>query len=109
MPTPTATETQCETTIVKAARQFGWLVHGTRAARMQKGNFKVALKGDRGFPDLILVKPPCIIIVELKRKPNKVEPDQQRWIDALAACGLDTRIIWVPEQQDDLIRELVTR
>lgn len=103
-----ATETACEKTIVQAARQFGWLVHGNRPARDRKGAFSVALKGDKGFPDLILCRPPHFIVVELKRKPNKVEPEQQRWIDALTASGIMVEVVWVPEEQDELIRRLVT-
>jgi hypothetical protein len=45
-------------------------------------------------------------VVELKRKPNKVEPAQQAWHDALAAAGINTEVVWVPEGQATFIESL---
>ncbi|CAN5668110.1 hypothetical protein BH24ACT5_BH24ACT5_30640 [soil metagenome] len=98
-------ETECERTIVEAARMLGYLVHGSRPATSQKG-WRTPLKGDRGFPDLVICGHGHCFMVELKRKPNRIEPAQQAWFDVLTAAGIDVRVVWVPEQQQQFIDTL---
>lgn len=105
-----ATELQCETTILDAAARCGWLRHGERTVRVNAGarGYATPVKGDVGFPDLVLAHRtlPLVVIVELKRTPNTVEPDQQLWIDRLRAAGLDVRVWWVPEDLDACLEYL---
>lgn len=109
------TELQCEALIIKTAREWGWLVHGeaTVNARFDREDRHVtAIKGDPGWPDLVLAHPLArrLIVVELKRPPNvKPSENQQRWINTLRACGVDVRVVLVPDQQDALIHELITK
>jgi len=95
------TELQCETTIIAAARRAGWLVHGERTVRIGTAAraYATPVKGDPGFPDLILTHKvmPIAAAIELKRRPNRVEPQQQVWHDRLRAAGWDIRVWWVPE------------
>lgn len=110
------TELQCQDTIVQTAMANGWLVHGARAARTADG-WRTPVQGHPGFPDLVLVLPDLsgIAFVELKRKPNQVEPDQQRWIDAFTAVAsrapgvVGVSVWWVPEQMDDINRYLIEK
>ena len=101
-------EAECQRTIVEAARVGGWLVHAERPAQTA-GRHMTPIQGNRGFPDLVLVheRRHQVVVVELKRKPNRLEPDQQKWIEALAVSGVDARVVWVPEQLDDFVRFLV--
>lgn len=104
------TEPDWEKQVVKHARDHGWLVHGTRAGRDRKGRTAVQLKGDPGFPDLVLCRPPHFIIIELKNSERAgagLEQDQVKWIDAIAACGIKVDVVWVPREYDELIRRLV--
>jgi hypothetical protein len=95
-----ATELECEATIIKSAKMAGWLVHGSRVA-YSRGKFSTPIKGHAGFPDLVLVKGERLIIVELKRRPNKVEPEQEVWLKAFAQVpGVESYVVWVPDQQD---------
>ena len=96
------TETECERTIIAAAHMLGYLVHGSRPATSQKG-WRTPLKGDPGFPDLVITGHNRCFIIELKRKPNRLEPAQLAWIDALHDAGVDVATWWVPEQQQQLI------
>lgn len=98
------TELQCQQTIVDAARKCGWLVHAERPALARSGKWSTPVQGHAGFPDLVLVTPDrrSVHFVELKRKPNKVEPAQLVWLDALRAVGertpfVRTHVWWVPE------------
>lgn len=55
----------------------------------------------RGWPDLVLCRPPEVLFVELKGERTRVTPDQQQWLAALTACGLETHL-WRPSDFDDL-------
>ena len=108
-----ATEAECEDAIVKAAMYLGWRVHAERAAKT-KGSWRTAIKGDPGYVDLTMVhrQQRRIIFAELKRRPNKVEPEQQRWLDALAEVAAQTPhfvealVVWVPEDMQTFINHL---
>jgi VRR-NUC domain len=102
------TERECQDTIVEAARWGGWRIFGVRPART-KHSWETPIFGDKGWPDLVLVRGERILAVELKRTPNKPEPEQVVWLEVLAAAGVDARLVWVPEEMDDLVAELVRR
>lgn len=102
------TEAQCQATIVAAAKLLGWKVHATRQAMTRRG-WRTPVQGHAGFPDLVLVRGSQLRMVELKRKPNRVEPEQQEWLVALAAAGVDVSVAWVPEQMPALLAELAER
>ena len=100
------TEDQCEDTIIDAAKLAGWRVHVERRSRTKDG-WATAIKGHKGWPDMTLAHPDGrLIVVELKRKPNKPTPDQEAWLSTLRACGVDARIVWVPEELDALLSEI---
>lgn len=106
-----ATEADCQRAVIVAARYAGWLVHHTRPARSARG-WRTPLTGDPGFPDLVLVsrRPPGrLLVVELKRRPRRPTHEQQAWLDALSAAGVDARLVYVPDQLDDLLAELTER
>ncbi len=96
-----ASEAECQATIVQAARLSGWLVHAERPAATGRG-YRTPIQGTPGFPDLVLVHPRSnvVLFVELKRRPNSVEPAQQTWIDALNAAHVEAHVVWVPEGLD---------
>lgn len=103
--TERATERQCEDTIIEAARMLGWRVHAERPAQSGKG-WRTPIRGDAGWPDLVLARGRRLIFAELKRKPNKVEPAQREWLDALAATGVEAHVVWVPEGMTAFLAEL---
>ena len=51
----------------------------------------------RGFPDLVLmrVRPPRLLVVELKSARGKVTDAQADWLAAFDACGVE-RYVWRP-------------
>lgn len=106
MATGEATELQCEQTIIHAAKVLGWKVHGTRTA-FTRGRHTTPIKGHVGFPDLVLCRPPHLWLVELKRKPNRPEPAQLEWLNALDGCpGVQAFVLWVPQHLDEFCRFL---
>lgn len=75
--------------------------------RLAMSSMKRMRRGDRdwpdkGFPDLVLVKPPRIIFAELKAPNGRISPEQAQWHDALRACGLNV-YVWKPADMDDII------
>lgn len=102
-----ASELACQVTIVEAAQWHGWRVHAERAARRADGEWRTAIQGNVGFPDLVLVKGPRLLFVELKRKPNFLTEDQSIWGHRLSAAGADWRVVWVPEGVDRFIEDVL--
>lgn len=103
------TEQQCQDKIIDAAKLGGWLVHAGRPARTANG-WATAIQGHAGFPDLVLVHPRRgVRFVELKRKPNKLEPAQAEWLNQLNAAHVRAHVLWVPEQMDEFIAWLTER
>jgi hypothetical protein len=95
-----AHEVDCEATILEAAQIGGWRRHGERPAQSKKG-WRTPIKGEAGWPDLILVKTGNMLAVELKRHPNEVEPEQLAWLRALDRVpGVLGLVVWVPEDMD---------
>jgi len=100
-----ATEDECEDTIVAAASLLGYRVHVERKARTRRG-WRTPIKGHPGWPDLVIVGHGRLIVAELKRKPNRLDPDQAVWLDALrnvTGSVLDVQLLWVPEQMQSFI------
>lgn len=107
MKAPIATEDQCEDAIIDAARRCGWRVHAERKAG-SGNNWRTPIKGDRGYPDLTMVKGETLLFIELKRDVTGViGPGQNEWLDALDNVpGVRAMVIWVPSEQDRLIAAL---
>lgn len=57
---------------------------------------------DKGFPDLVLLKPGRLILAELKSPKGRIEPEQKEWHDLFASVGLPVHI-WKPADIDDII------
>lgn len=106
---PRASESQCQATIVDAARRGGWLCHAERTSTTAGGRWMTAIQGDVGWPDLVLVRHHEAVFLELKRRPGRVAPAQQTWLHALRAAGLRAGVVWVPEGVDQLVDFLLAR
>jgi hypothetical protein len=77
------TEAEFTDAVLKWAKVYGWRRFHVR------GDTRRLIQGDVGFPDLVLVRPPRLIFAELKVGKNKVAPEQQAWLDALAENSED--------------------
>ncbi|GIV20237.1 MAG: hypothetical protein KatS3mg023_1988 [Armatimonadota bacterium] len=56
-----------------------------------------SLHSPAGFPDLVLVRPPRVLFVELKTGRRKPTPAQQRWLTQLGACPQVEVYLWTPD------------
>ena len=77
------TEAQWQTTVVEAAELFGWWVFHDHDSR----------RNQAGFPDLVLIRPPRVLFLELKRETGKLTRAQDEVLGMLAECpGVETRV-----------------
>lgn len=94
----TVSEKALQSWIIDLAKVTGWRVaHFHDSRREVRPGIFVGDKEAKGFPDLVLLRPPEILFWELKRQgpPSAASPspEQQRWLDELTACGLEARVI----------------
>jgi len=93
-------EASLQSTIIAAAREHGWLVHHDEPAMTAKGRWLTNVRGDPGFPDLVLARDGEVIIVELKAMHGRWQKGQREWLHALGAQVLR------PDRMDSLIARL---
>lgn len=90
-------EAQFQKRIVQIAKRNGWLVFHPKKTRLPNGAWVTPFIGDAGFPDLVLVRPPKLLFVELKKQNGQPSKDQIRWVESLRACGVDA-FFWRPDE-----------
>ncbi len=95
------TEATLQTRVIDLAKAMGWLVNHTRPARKLDGSWSTPIQGDKGFPDLVLVRPPFTIYAELKSEKGRPTDEQATWIERLRKCGLDVRV-WRPSDMREI-------
>ncbi len=81
-------EAEWQRTVRRWAKDLGWTVYHTQ----------YSIGADRGFPDLVLIRPPKLIFAELKSNKGKMRPEQEDWLNNLRACGLPA-YIWRPSDE----------
>lgn len=67
------TERELAEAVVAAALTFGWMAYRTW----------LSIRSPKGFPDLVLLRAPRLLFVELKREKTKPTPAQWAWLEAL--------------------------
>lgn len=96
-----------QTKIVKFAREHGWKVHHTRPARKADGSWSTPIQGDKGFPDLVLLKRATdgstkAIAVELKSQRGATTPEQDEWLDLFRGIPSVHVAVWRPLDSDEI-------
>lgn len=80
---PNASERDLQTAVVQLARIQGWQPYHTWTS----------IRSEPGFPDLVLIRPPQILVVELKSATGKVTAAQRKWLDLFAACSVPALVV----------------
>lgn len=95
-PIPPLTEAQWLRQVVDLARLLGW----------QTFHPWLSIHSERGWPDLALVRPPRLILAELKTDRGKTTPAQEHWLALLRECpGVETAL-WRPSDIDQVAEVL---
>ncbi len=98
-------ESAFQTCLVNWARKHGWLVHHARTARESSGRYATPIQGDKGFPDLVLVKEGRVVFAELKSERGRIKPDQVRWRDAITKGAVEY-YLWRPSDWERILEVL---
>jgi hypothetical protein len=82
----TVTEKALQDAVYDCARRLGWMAYHVFDAR----------RSTPGFPDLLLIRPPRLIVAELKTEKGRLSAFQEAWLDKFRAIdGVET-YIWKP-------------
>jgi hypothetical protein len=77
------TEKQWQQTVVDAAQLLGWWTYHPHDSR----------RSTPGFPDLLLIRPPRVVFLELKRETGRLTPAQREVLGLLAGCpGVESHV-----------------
>ena len=80
--------------VVDLAKILGWSVYHPW----------LSIRSERGWPDLALVKPPRLVLAELKREKAKLSPSQEKWLSMLSGCPQVEVYVWRPSNLDAIAR-----
>jgi hypothetical protein len=80
--------------VIQRAKSLGWFIFHALPGQGRNKHLTLFI-GKRGFPDLVLCRPPRLLFVELKSEKGRLSKDQQEWLDALRACGVEV-YVWRP-------------
>ena len=72
------TEADFQATILQAADLFGWWHYHVADSRRSRP----------GFPDLVLIKPPKVIFLEVKRETGRLTGYQAEVLSMLSDCSV---------------------
>lgn len=92
-------ERQLSDGVASLADLFGWMRYHTHDSRHSAP----------GFPDWILIRPPRLIVTELKSQNGKVTEAQQLWLHAWAQVQGAEVFVWRPADWVDGTIESVLR
>jgi hypothetical protein len=94
-------ETQWRADVKRLARSGGWAIYYT----------PYSLGATPGWPDLALVKPPRVVLAELKTRRGRVRAGQEDTAYLLERCERVEYHLWRPENEGDVAAtlELPTR
>lgn len=81
------TERQLQDAVVECATLLGWRTYHVYDSR----------RSQPGFPDLVCVRGPRLLFVELKTAKGRLSPAQLQWLDDLTATAAEV-FTWRPEQ-----------
>jgi hypothetical protein len=98
------TEQQFTNALLMWAKVYGWRRFHVRNSGM---GGKSQVQGDKGFPDLVLVRPPRLIFAELKVGKRKLTDEQLLWEVDLLRVGLPVeQYSWRPAQWSAILKVL---
>ena len=92
----TMNERELQSAVKTLAKLNGWLTYHNPDSR----------HSDPGFPDLVLVKPPNVLFVELKSYSGRIRPEQVVWAEGLERSEKVHYRMWKPEHFDEAVEVL---
>lgn len=92
--------------VIDMAHKLGWWVAWFRPVRVQREGgsvyYETPIGADgKGWLDLYMTRGERAVVAELKVGQNKVTPEQQEWIAAHRATGVEV-YVWTPQDQHEI-------
>jgi hypothetical protein len=72
-------EKELQNNVIDLAKQCGWMVMHTRPAKLANGEYRTALQGNKGAPDIFMARHGRLIITELKSEKGELTGEQINW------------------------------
>jgi uncharacterized membrane protein (DUF2068 family) len=98
------TEQQFTNELLKWAKAYRW-----RAFHVRNSGFggNTQVQGDKGFPDLVLIRGARLLVAELKvakagTKAGDAKPEQLVWLEMFKQVGAET-YTWHPQQWSEIL------
>lgn len=89
--------------VMDLARLMGWhRAHFRTAYQPGAGKWVTPMSGEKGFPDLVLVRPPRLIFAELKSDRGRTTDDQDEWLSLLAQVPHIEVYLWRPRDLEQI-------
>lgn len=82
--------------VIELAQLAGWRIYHTWSS----------LHSPSGFPDLVCVRPPRIVMIELKSERGRISRPQQEWLTALERCPGVEAYVWRPRDWEAVVEIL---
>jgi hypothetical protein len=99
------TGTQLQQQIIDLAHLYHWRVAHFRPALTAKG-WRTPVSADgRGFPDLVMVRMPRVIIAEIKGR-DVLTFEQKEWIAEFRQCPGVEIYVWKPQDWGEIEKVL---
>lgn len=93
------TEAELQRAIVEAAELGGWLWYHVPDSR----------RAPAGFPDLVLLRPPELLLIECKAAKGRVSDAQRAWLEAFDAVEVISAGVIRPDDLEAIQRRLTAR
>jgi hypothetical protein len=89
----TLSEKDFQQQVLDLTRLSGWLCYHTHDS----------WRSAPGFPDLVMVRPPRLLFVELNSEQGRLRLEQATWLEVLAGCEDAPEVhLWRPADFEDI-------
>lgn len=101
------TERAFQRAVVRYAQGRGWRVFHASRAQFKGGQWVTPYGGDgKGFPDLLLLRPPRLVIAELKADAGRLRTEQRAWLAAFGQVPCAEVYVWRPSDWASIVEIL---
>jgi len=95
-------ETAFSTQVEDLFDRFGWKWMHIKPSIMQSGRWASSMnEGGKGWLDYIALRPPRVVVAELKDASTKMTPEQEEWFRLWGECGIEV-YLWRPKHIEEI-------
>ena len=80
----------------------GWVLEYATLMGWESHHQRWSIQSASGWPDLVLCRPPRLVIAELKTARGKLSTAQDGWLERLGRCAVEV-YLWRPSDRDRIV------